>query len=397
MRPKRNRKSESKPTKTKQSPSNVGLEWRRELGIYDTHNIDIRSILTRPTTEFPYITICVFDASKYPKLRVSGWANTETRTVNISSGVESGLLYGDPRSRWRAAHECGHIALNHPGNNLLMGRPYTYEDREREKEAEEFAYEFLAPFHLAQNLRTVDQYERRFCIPREKAIARKRQVDEIKRRASLLMNNNIEGEKAAAPKKINDSASPQVYREQLSFAFIFSLGSAVTLNREKSTTTCPGGSTGGDTIVTGAKYHNEIAKQQPETPGIALQLFSSEDDELMEALIRDVNIRVKKYRRRTKLFVGTLVALIGALPIMTESGNETIRLSALTTSGLIGATLAFFQFLDRPIGLGSQYEAIAWRILNKTAEDRGAKRKLAKFDIAFKYNRFVIQRIRKVD
>jgi hypothetical protein len=85
-----------------QDAQTLALEWRKRLQIEGQFRPDIAQILIRPKTAFPHIRVKTFAASAYRKQRVKGWANAQTRTINLADSVERGLKYGDPQSRWDA-------------------------------------------------------------------------------------------------------------------------------------------------------------------------------------------------------------------------------------------------------------------------------------------------------
>ncbi len=378
-----------------QSARSTAIEWRKRLRVDAQYRPDIGLIISLPKTVFPNIKVRTFPASAYRKQRVRGWANTRTRTINIADDVQTGLKYGDPKSRWDAAHELAHIALGHPGNNLLQGKPYLLaEDSKFEEQVDAFVFEFLSPFHLAKNLSSVEEYERRFGIPRDKAIIRKHQIDELKRQAITLpgrgtpqsleqMNwQSHTRSRRNAPRR----ATPSIVPEQFFLPF------------PQLSTQATSSPIGGANVLENATC-DIIARSLPEGKSdfaiCQIDLGSnaiSEDQELLGVLIRDTNRRIRRLRRSIKLSIGTLISLIGGLPLLTESMDGKIKIGALVASGLIGAALSFLQILDRPIGLESRFEALAWKVLKSLAEKRGITRKLARSSIFYHQNRFVLRK-----
>jgi hypothetical protein len=399
MRPKRNGKPKGTVAKNRQGPAFVALEWRQRLCIDTQYSPDIGLLLKRPRTAFPNIKVRTFSASAYPKQRIRGWANAETRTINIADDVETGLRYADPKSRWDAVHELAHVALHHSGNNLLMGKAYPIEDRKFEDQVDDFIFEFLSPFHLAKHLKSVEEYERRFRIPHDKAIIREHQVDELIQRAATSSIENPEPKPEAThvrkninrtpnqkPRKATTSLAP----EQLFLPFSRAIEPTELLQASALEA---------DGQVSEILDDRALMVAHVSSPALQAELFESrahvgtesEDQELICALLRDVNGKISKYRKCIKLSVGILtIALMGGLPLLTETVDGKTKLAALATSGIIGSSLAFLQVFDRPIGLDSQIEVIAWRLLKRLVERRGVTRKLAKFQIAYRYGRFEI-------
>ena len=379
----------------KQDARGVALDWRKRLQIDTEYHPDIELILRRPRTAFPNIKVRTFSASAYRKQRVRGWANTKTRTINISDSVEIGLKYGDPKSRWDAVHEVAHIALSHAGNNLLMGKPYPIEDRGFEKQVDEFIFEFLAPLHLAVSLNSVDEYERRFGIPRDKAIIRKHQVDELRRRALIPTRSESQHRtsvinRQSALTKCQDPRaqkhSPSIVPEQIGLPFPQLPEQSRPLH---PTQLAIRAHTNAGTNV------QALVKSEPISPssfdGSSSLDPTSEDRELVRILLRDANRKITRYRKSIKAIVGFATMLIGSLPLLTETVDGNVKIGALAISGLIGATLSFLQILDRPIGLEGQLKKLAWTVLKNLADRRGVTLKLGKFNICYEQNRFVIQ------
>lgn len=394
MRRRRNGRFKGAVAYKPQDVPKLALEWRSRLQIDEQFQPDIELILRRPRDSFPHIRVQTFSASAYPRQRVRGWANARTRTIHIADTVETGLKYGDPRSRWDATHELAHVALGHRGNNLLMGSPYLVpEDRILESQVDEFVFEFLSPVFLAKRLSTVEEYERRFGLPHDKAIIRKHQVDEIIRRRTALESQS----KNFSIKSQDRGTSafrkaPSIIPEQFHLPFP-ELAERAPPRLDSIEGAMTSSNTAADTKRERPAKNEIVGVSQRTTDQLLLQ----EDKELIIALIRDSNKKVARYRKSAKSAVGIITITIGTLPMLTETVDGKIKICALAVSGLIGAALSFLQVLDRPIGLESRFEILAWKLLRDLAEERGITRKLGKFDIHYHQNKFIFRGVRSSD
>lgn len=384
MRRKRDGNPEGTVADKIQDARRAALEWRKLLQIDSQFRPDIAQILLRPTRVFPNIRVKTFAATSYRKQRVRGWANAKTRTINLADSVQRGLKYGDPQSRWDATHEIAHVALHHSGNNLLMGKPYSIQDRKFEDQVDAFVFEFLAPFHLAKSLSSVEEYERRFGIPRDKAIIRKHQIEELKRQEAVLPKREVRQKpeplnsrsNIRARRNVRRDIFPSLIPEQLPLPFsqLSLQGDIALIEKTKS-----------DFSRKPLETEIDATTRRSESTSHA----DSEDGEVLGALIRDANRTIRRYRRSIKASLGTIIMVIGCLPLLTNSVDGKIKIGALAATGLIGAALAFLQIIDRPIGLEKRLERLAWRILKNLAEKRGVTRKLEKHGVHYRQHKFV--------
>jgi IrrE N-terminal-like domain len=383
----------------------IALEWRETLHINGEHAPDISAILNRPNTQFPNINLRTFPSTNYRKNRALGWSNARTRSINIREDFVRAVQRAQPEARWLAAHELGHIALDHPGNNLFWASGYLAGDKILEGEAEAFAVELLAPFHLAKNLQTLQDYVTRFRIPYDKARSRKQQVDYLKRKLVRLAPGGTENTNTKDTKDVSHSleefistqlALPPPTRkedvlllkppEQLYLPFhtfytpINQLVTAKTINDKKSRARIS---------QLENLFHCPFKTSEPIVS--YKTIVALEDRELVEALLRDVNKSIKKYRRWIKSGCSIAVFSIGVSPLLTEALNGAVKIFLLAISGAIVGVFAFFQVLDRPFGLDARIEKWARSKLEQESQKRGAARKLEKFDVIYKNGQFELK------
>lgn len=151
-------------------------DLRKSLGIDDRFAPDVWDVLNRLGNIFPGFRLKIVPDEEMPSTEAKAYGRA--RIVKITKGIERGLRhYGDPRARWTATHELGHLLLGHPGN-LPRARPnqnLPYSDQALEAEANIFASEFLMPSHLLAKVGK-EEISRVFQVSSDAAAARYREI-----------------------------------------------------------------------------------------------------------------------------------------------------------------------------------------------------------------------------
>jgi hypothetical protein len=132
------------------------------------------------------------------------------------------------------------------------------------------------------------------------------------------------------------------------------------------------------------------AEREASTLGNSLSTIDAEDRRIVGRLIDDVNVLVRRRRQTLKWGSGLLIFLVGTLPLLIESVSGWVKVAGLAITGCVGAILAFFQVLDRPVGLDQGVERWAYRKLNLLATDRGIMPKLDRYRIGYVTDHFEI-------
>jgi hypothetical protein len=312
------------------------------------------------------------------------------------------LRYDDLEARWETTHELGHIALDHPGYNLFRkGKKYSAAERRLENEADTFALNFLAPFHLAKNFHTVEEYVARFRIPYDKARIRKRQVDALRSQVEEPpehehIENSAEDSKKTGEVEIRSpilvieqpKRKRSIAKKRPEQFLLFDLVNKSDLPAK-------------DESEPIAALQNDIAvisedlsgnkSQQLEVSKVSSNQTELEDRQIVEHLLQDVNRQINRRRVFIKYLIAILIILVGALPLTLEAISGTLKFVALSASGIIGASFAFFQIFDKPFRLDSNMERWSRRLLRQLALKRGLGKKLDKFKIGYATGKFEIQ------
>jgi Zn-dependent peptidase ImmA (M78 family) len=157
----------------------VSRDLRKRLRVERQRAPDLWLLLQKLPSVYPDFRYKSVRDSDLPKIEAKAYG--KARLVKIRESFLTALkYYGDPRARFTVAHEWGHIALGHPGNQPranadLKDRLTT--DPILEKEANEFAAEFLMPDNLFDPSMPIDELSRQFQVSMEAATRRKRQLE----------------------------------------------------------------------------------------------------------------------------------------------------------------------------------------------------------------------------
>jgi hypothetical protein len=365
----------------------LALDWRDRLNISGQFAPDIHGIYETSPECFPNITFKTFDVAEFPSMRTVAWAHAGDRIVEMRADRKQALKRANADARWDAVHELAHVALNHAGNNLFWANGYSVEDSRREKEAEAFTFSFLAPVHLAKTLATVDDYVARFRIPYLKAKARKQQVDlivsQISRVELLPSNSTLTVTKTLAIPADHTIAKPSLIKpQQLEFSF------SKSAPRPKKSTSNENLQLPSSNSLKAVQDFLEFTKASIPSP---LTVLALEDREILEKLLSDTNSKVSNFRVFVKWGVGISVFGIGSLPVVTEVVDSAVKPLVIGASGIVGGAFAFFQILDRPVGLEARLERWARRKLLEEARNRGISKKIEKHSIVFRNGSLQLQ------
>ena len=128
----------------------------------------------------------------------------------------------------------------------------------------------------------------------------------------------------------------------------------------------------------------------------SMAALDEEDRQVIQALIDDVNRRLRLTHISINIATCGLIALIASLPYLTETFNDARKTICLITSGILAAAFAYFQIFDQPVGLERYRAHLARRKLELTAKQRGLSSKLARCPISFDHNQFKPLELAKV-
>lgn len=110
----------------------------------------IEWILGDPDNDFDYEIVPVSEMED-----TYGTTNTASNVMRIREDVYDGAVAGNPRDRFTLCHELGHFLLHQPEFvSYARGNIPTY--CQPEWQANTFAAELMAPYHLVKNM-SIDQ------------------------------------------------------------------------------------------------------------------------------------------------------------------------------------------------------------------------------------------------
>ena len=112
-----------------------------------------------------------------------------------------------------------------------------------------------------------------------------------------------------------------------------------------------------------------------------ISIHDEEDKRTLEALIGEINHKIKIWTQVVRCAVGLLIFAIGFLPLLSDKLGGTAKIASLVIMGLVGATLAFFQVLDRPLRIQQRLTNRGIATAEKLAQKRGMAEKLLRFTI----------------
>ena len=130
------------------------LELRRQCGLEDTLYFPILPfiewILGDPDNDFDFEIVPVSEMQD-----TYGTTNTASNIMRIREDVYGGAAAGNPRDRFTLCHELGHFLLHQPQFvSYARGEIPTY--CEPEWQANTFAAELMAPYHLVKDMSIED-------------------------------------------------------------------------------------------------------------------------------------------------------------------------------------------------------------------------------------------------
>jgi Zn-dependent peptidase ImmA (M78 family) len=163
-----------------QSPDTIEAianRLRRELGISRSSCPDLIAVMKSLTNLLGGLKVLCVEDSELNE--VDAWADCHAMTIAIKESIFEALACGEHRARLTVAHEIGHIALSYARGRSIDARPAGYTlvgTREHEADARRFAVAFLAPLELVIRCETVEEIEKKFCITREAAESRVRDM-----------------------------------------------------------------------------------------------------------------------------------------------------------------------------------------------------------------------------
>jgi hypothetical protein len=163
---------------------NFARDLRKKLEIDHRYSPDLYEILHRLHKVLPKFKLKEVEDADLPFAEAK--AHCESGILQVTKSTLVALdKYGDPRARWTAAHEIGHIVLGHTGRRFRKrpNEPITDKEKQFETEADVFASEFLSPTHLAIEYSTAAEISRRFQLSVD---ASARRVDELEKTRSEL-------------------------------------------------------------------------------------------------------------------------------------------------------------------------------------------------------------------
>ena len=133
------------------------------------------------------------------------------------------------------------------------------------------------------------------------------------------------------------------------------------------------------------KAHSRCRAAESEKADLKKILSAKEEEDRIAVgrIIDNVNCLMKRNKRNIHWSIGLMVLLIFLLPIFTQDMADWVRIVLLLGSGITAATLAWFQILDRPMGIAKRLECWGHRKLAEIATERGLKAKLSRLEVGF--------------
>ena len=162
---------------------------RKALGFQTTKRLNMRVVLTKFRQLYPDFNYLVVKDDELPDAEAK--YDPTTRLLKIADRTFKALENGSPRAAFTIAHELGHPILQHTEIRFRHAERKVYERAKpniyrEEREADQFAAFLLAPDHLAEGCRTVEDFMRTFGLGRRAAEIRKEQYDrDLRRKASV--------------------------------------------------------------------------------------------------------------------------------------------------------------------------------------------------------------------
>jgi len=158
---------------------------RKALGFQTTKRLNMRVVLTKFRQLYPDFNYLVVKDDELPDAEAK--YDPTTRILKIADRTFKALENGSPRAAFTIAHELGHPILQHTEIRFRHAERKVYERAKpniyrEEREADQFAAFLLAPDHLAEGCRTVEDFMRTFGLGRRAAEIRKEQYDRDLRR-----------------------------------------------------------------------------------------------------------------------------------------------------------------------------------------------------------------------
>lgn len=168
----------------KEEAKRLALQLRKKLGLESVRRLNMFVVLEKMAEAFRDFKYERVDDGQMRS--GEGFYDSESLTIRFPARVFD-ALDRDPRARFTVAHEIGHWVRAHDGPRFRNAQRKAYEQvkpniRRDEREADEFAVQFLAPDHLVENCRTVSEIQRDFGLSLQAAEIRKEEVEAWVRR-----------------------------------------------------------------------------------------------------------------------------------------------------------------------------------------------------------------------
>jgi len=125
--------------------------------------------------------------------------------------------------------------------------------------------------------------------------------------------------------------------------------------------------------------------------------LDKEDERIVRILVDEVNTSMGRRYSAARLVVFLVVLAIGILPAYAGIADGTLQLLAMCATGVVASALAYFQLLDKPLGISARLENWGQKRLSVLAEKRGATTKLGKFKLAIEDRRIAISKVHDRD
>lgn len=143
---------------SRESIRNLTLKLREKCGMQEQLYFPIvpfiEWVLGDPDNDFDYEIVPASEMGD-----TYGTTNTESNIMRIREDVYNGAVAGNPRDRFTLCHELGHFLLHQPQFvSYARGDIPTY--CQPEWQANTFAAELMAPYHLTKNM-SVDEIANR--------------------------------------------------------------------------------------------------------------------------------------------------------------------------------------------------------------------------------------------
>lgn len=143
------------------------------------------------------------------------------------------------------------------------------------------------------------------------------------------------------------------------------------------------------------KSARERAEQKADKLQNSALAQAQEDKNVIVRLVEEINKSISRRSRLAHIGVGLAVFSVGFLPLFENIFSGAYKYSGLAIGGVVGSSLAYFQFLDKPLGVKARLGRWGEKRLNTLAADRGIENTLKRFRVTHTDGRLSISELDK--